>query len=292
MLLSMTGYGQGSAETEAFSVDVEIRSVNNRFCEVSVSLPRDLNHLEQGLRKEAKKKLLRGKISVRVTTEKKSGGRIALKVDEEATKGYAEVLRKLHEVSGFDHGPSIGHLLSFNDIFVSEDKEDPEHLAAAVKDAMSKAIANISSMRREEGIALEKDLEERLAGIAKEMEFVKSRAPERVSELAQKLKDRLSEMIEEGKLDEDRIGVEIAILADKLDVNEEVVRLDSHMDMFSKAIGGKETEIGRKMNFVVQEMNREINTIGSKANDADIAHSAVKMKEELEKIREQVANVL
>lgn len=288
----MTGYGRGSSETDGFSVNVEIRSVNNRFCEVSVHMPRDLNHLEGKIRQLAKSKLKRGKIGVRITTEKKSGNSIKLKIDQGAAKEYATLLEELKKVTGLEQGPSLGHLLSFNDIFVSEDKEDPELLSGALFDALENAISHITEMREKEGSALADDLRQRLADINSEMGLVKSRAPERVAEHGEKLKTRLAELVDEGKLDEDRINMEIAVMADKLDVTEEVVRLDSHLQLFGDALGGTENEVGRKLNFVVQEMNREINTIGSKANDAEIAHSAVKMKEELEKIREQVQNIL
>ncbi|MEM1270320.1 MAG: YicC/YloC family endoribonuclease [Bacteroidota bacterium] len=288
---SMTGFGRGEAVNGRTRATVEIRSVNNRYCEVSVYQPRDLAEHEGTIVRLVKDRLQRGKVQVRISTEAAQSGSAAAHVDAEAVLAIKATLDAVREAAGIDLPVSLPELMAYQDRFILEESMDEEPAWPAVQDALHAALDAIVSMRHTEGEILKADLAERLSAIETEAAAVETRAPERVEEGRQKLIDRLEELIADERVDEARLNVEIAVLADRLDITEELVRLASHIEVFRETMKTDEP-VGRKLNFLSQEMNREINTIGSKANDADIAHRAVTMKEELEKIREQVQNIV
>ncbi len=292
MIESMTGFGRGSAQVNAATVTVEMRSVNNRFCEVSTRLPRLLSPYEGEIQSMVKQGLSRGRISVQVQVEQASENALPVGVNEDAARAYGSLLEKLRAAAGIAEPVRLEHLLTFSDVFSAPEDSSSrlEEAWAATQAALGEAIEAIRAMRKQEGRALQADLLDRIGGLRNGLRRVEERAPERVAEARSRLKARLQEILDDERIAPERLEMEMAILADRLDVTEECVRLRSHLNVFEEGLRGSEP-VGRKLNFLVQEINREVNTIGSKANDAEIAHVAVEMKEELERIREQVQNI-
>ncbi len=292
MIDSMTGFGRGEATVDHASATVELRSVNNRFCEVSVRLPRTLGERESQVQARIKKHFSRGRISVQVQVETSLEDVLPIRVNPEGVHAYVSLLNQLRETAGITAPVRLEHLLNYSDIFTTA--EPPEHEAEtmwkAVEQALDQGIDELRRMRRQEGSALLADLEQRIDAIGRLLHRVEERAPNRVEEARDRLAQRLREILEDERVDRDRLELEIALVADRLDITEECVRLRSHLEMFRQALNSENPE-GRKLNFISQEINREVNTIGAKANDSEIAHTAVEMKDELEKIREQVQNV-
>lgn len=292
MIASMTGYGRGEAEVAGYEAVVELKSVNSRYCEISLRSPKSLNEHEGEIQRIIKTAFSRGRISAFITVTDPVPDSIGLKVDKRAAAAYRSLLDKLRVAAGIEEPVRLEHLQKYNEIFQAEDpiEENAEAIWEATQNALDAACKGMQTMRLQEGDALQIELSERLVGIETRLREAERQAPERVASSGQRLRDRLAEIIEEGRIDKERIEFEMAMLADKLDVREECVRLDSHLKLFREAISSGEP-VGRKLNFLSQEMNREINTIGSKSNDAEMAHLVVGMKEELEKIKEQVENV-
>jgi uncharacterized protein (TIGR00255 family) len=289
----MTGFGQGSATGEGYEATVEIRTVNSRFCEVSIRGPRELNAREAQIQREIKSTISRGRVTVNVQLDRTTIGDIGLTVNEDAVLGYRKLIEQVGRTAAIaDERITLDHLLKFQDIFVSEKQaaEDPEVLWAPVSAALLDSLDALKAMRLAEGAALSKELKERARSISERLALVREMAPSRIPAARVRVRERLDEIIQEGRLDADRLEQEMAFLADKLDITEECVRLDAHMIAFQEALDSSEP-VGRKLNFLAQEINREVNTIGSKANDADIALVVVGMKEDLEKIREQIENI-
>lgn len=292
MVASMTGFGRGSAESDGTSIWVELRSVNNRFLEISTRLPRLLSDRESDIQARIKHAFSRGRVSVQIQLGEQAADDPGLHVNAEAARAYKALLDSLRNVTGIQEPVGLQHLLTFSDVFTTEEADESraDRLWLAVQTALDAAIADLHRMRQDEGRALKSDLEGRLTAISALLETVETRAPARISDARTRLYDRLAELLGDDRLNRDRLELELVLYADKLDVTEECVRLRSHLNLFQEALDAEEAT-GRRLNFLVQEMNREINTIGSKANDAAVAHHAVSMKEELEKIREQVQNV-
>jgi uncharacterized protein (TIGR00255 family) len=292
MIASMTGFGRGSARTEDIALTVELRSVNSRYCEISARIPRQLAAFESSIQNLVKQSLTRGRINIQFQLESTEAKGLSVKVHAETVKAYMVLLNKLKQESGIEEPVSLAHLLSFPDVVASiEDATEPtDTLWNAVETAMLQALENLKEMRLQEGEALRYDLETRVSLIERGLDLVEQRAPERVTEARSRLIERLQEIFDDDRVDRDRVELEITLLADRLDVTEECVRLRSHLQLFREALASKEP-VGRKLNFITQEINREINTIGSKSNDSRVAHLVVDMKEELEKIREQIQNI-
>lgn len=288
----MTGFGRGTAQVGQTTATVEMRSVNSRYCEVSVRLPRTLAEHEGDVQNTVRQALERGRINVQVQVEQAAEDRLPIQVDREAARAYAALLNELRQAAGIEEPVRIEHLLNYSDIFTTDDAPEDRkaEMWCAAQAALQEAIESIRSMRQQEGRALQSDLEARIDAIERLLLSVEERAPQRVVEARERLSRRLEELLADDRLDRDRLEFEIAVLADRLDVTEECVRLRSHLQLFRDALHSEAAE-GRKLNFITQEINREVNTIGAKANDAAIARLAVEMKDELEKIREQVQNV-
>lgn len=292
MIASMTGFGRGEAEIKGFTVTIEMRSVNSRYCEVSIRTPKSLTERENDITRYVKETFSRGRISLQIQVEEPAAGKLEIQVDTEAVEAYARLLEDVRSAAGVQTPVGLDHILKFSEIFVPvEPPEDAPDIAwDATQDALREACDDLKRMRREEGKALHAELAERLEGITSRLEEIERLAPIRVPSAQDRMRERLAEILDEDRIDNDRIEFEMAMLADKLDVREECVRLKSHVNLFRQAISSGEP-VGRKLNFLSQEMNREINTIGSKSNDADMSHLVVDMKEELEKIKEQIENV-
>jgi len=293
MIHSMTGFGRGSASRAGATATVEIKSVNKRHHDVSVRMPGNLAEKESAIQTALRDAFERGQFTVYIDVESNLDTTVPYRVDPEATATYANLLRDLRSAAGIDAEITLDDLLRFDGVLTEERPDDDELLDeawAAVEAATEEAIEALATMRAQEGEALRDDLENRLRAIEKDLQAVEDRAPERVREHQQRLRDRLAEIMDDERIDNDRIETEIAVLADKLDISEECVRLRSHIDMFRESLADDEPS-GRKLKFITQEIHREVNTIGAKANDPSISGCGVRMKEEVEKIREQVRNV-
>ena len=291
MIYSMTGFGRGTASAEGADVTVEVRSLNGRYAEVTVRAPRSLAEHETEVQSRVKDALDRGKIGVNVQVQR-AAQTAPLRVDATAATAYRRLLDEVREATGVTEPVSLEHVLRFPDVLVAvETADETEGVWEATQAALADALDAHLAMRRQEGQALEADLRARLDGIESELDAVEAEAPARIDAARTAMHERIADLLGDERLDRDRLELEIALLADKLDVNEECVRLRSHLALFRDALASDEP-VGRRLNFLAQEFNREINTIASKANDPGIAHRAVTMKEELEKIREQVQNVV
>ena len=290
---SMTGFGRGSATVGPTEATVELRSVNNRYCEVSVRLPGRLNAFESRIQSTLKDAFARGRFQVQVQVARNAAdAALPVSVNTDVARAYGRLLDELRTAASLDAPVTVADLLTFSDVFQRDEEPDAatEDTWAAIRAALDEAMAAIQSMRATEGETMAHDLTHRLDMIETKLRAVETHAPERVTAARTRLHERLAELLDDERLDRDRLEVEIAILADKLDITEEIVRLQSHLDVFRQTMASNQPA-GRKLNFLTQEMNREINTIGSKANDTVVSHLAVEMKEALEQIREQVQNV-
>ncbi len=288
----MTGFGRGQAQVGHSTAIVELRSVNSRYCEVSVRLPRSLSEYESDVQTRIKQAFSRGRISTQIQVETVAEDIIAIEIDPDAIHAYTGLLNRVRAAAGIADPIRLEHLLNYSDIFTTREApaDAAEEMWSATTEALDEAIRQLRRMRRQEGSALLADLETRIRAIATQLDEVEQRAPNRIEEARVRLRGRLQELLDDERVDRDRLETEIAVLADRLDVTEECVRLRSHLELFRQSLNSEGAE-GRKLNFISQEINREVNTIGSKANDAEIAHVAVQMKDELEKIREQVQNI-
>lgn len=292
MIASMTGFGRGESEVEGYTATVELRSVNSRYCEIGTRLPRALGDRDADIQRIVKETFSRGRISLSVQVTEPVSSSTKLKLDHQVAAAYHQLIEELRSVTGIQEETKLEHFLRFPDLF-TEAEADPsgeDQLWEATKNALRLACQAMQKMRRQEGDALKNELNQRLDGIEGKLDRIERLAPERVPAVQERLRERLAEILDDGRIDPDRLEFEMAMLADKLDVREECVRMHSHLVLFREALTLDEP-VGRKLNFLSQEMNREINTIGSKSNDAEMSHLVVGLKEELEKIREQVENV-
>ena len=292
MVASMTGFGRGRAESNNVILTIELRSVNSKYCEVSTRIPRQLAEYESRIQNLVKQGVTRGRVNVQLLLEFSKEEGLPVQLHAETVQGYLNVLNQLKEIAGVKEPITLSHLLSFSDLMTSveEATEATDELWLAVESATLVALEQLKTMRFQEGKALQNDLEQRLDLIEDGLTAVEQRAPDRVSESRTRLQERLQEVLNDDRIDKDRLELEITLLADRLDVTEECVRLRSHLQLFRDALRDDQP-VGRKLNFITQEINREINTIGSKANDTRMGHLVVDMKEELEKIREQIQNI-
>ena len=292
MLRSMTGFGRGSARVRDAEATVEIRTVNGRHADVSVRGLADLADHEPAVQSVVRQAIDRGNATVHVTVTRAGGPAAALRVDAAAARAYGDLLRRAADAAGLDRGAvTLADLLRSPDVLVPAPAADDGSAWEAVEVALDAALFALFAMRRVEGDALGEDLTARCDALDAAVALVEARAPARVEAARQRLADRLDEWVESDALDAGRLEAEVALLADKLDVTEETVRLRSHLGQFREALNA-EDPVGRRLNFLAQEIGREVNTIGSKANDAEITTIVIAMKEELEKIREQVQNVV
>lgn len=289
--MSMTGYGSGTANANGISATVEIRSVNNRFCEVSSRLPKSLQMREQEIKELVRTRANRGKINLTVSVEKATNQAPPIKVDIGLAKTYTKLLNDLRNEVGLTSEVSLETLLTFSDILTVPDETIEDGIEwAVVQQALEEALAQLHAMRKNEGTVISHDLRMRIDLITQHLIHIEQLSAQRVPQERERLRTRVAELVGNVKIDPMRLELEIALLADKLDITEECVRFRSHVDYCLHILEETESS-GRKLNFLLQEMNREANTIGSKCNDAEIAHHVVAIKDELERIREQIQNI-
>lgn len=292
MIISMTGFGRGEATGEGIVATVEMRSVNNRFLEVSTKMPKEFSSRENDVREILRKTLSRGKVSVSVNFSRAIGEEATFTVDDELVVRYKDALNQIRKAAKIKEAANLTHLLAFKDELIRRgvDADQEEAGWKVIEEAVKKAAQNLLDMRNGEGRELAKDMRKRVSSIDGMLGQIEKFTKEQVPEERKRLRERIARLFENDEIDEQRLEMEIVILADKLDVTEECVRYRSHSKFFVEVINDREPA-GRRLNFLLQEMHREINTIGSKSNDSRIAHLVVKAKEELEKIREQVQNI-
>jgi uncharacterized protein (TIGR00255 family) len=294
MIRSMTGYGEAEVDTEAGVLRAEIRTVNHRFFSLNVRNPAALDRYEPQIRDWLRGWISRGHINLTYRIESGEDGDSgpALTLDVERARRYLRIFEDLKARFDLPGEITLEMLARQPDLVVREQVETLTMDPGAVQDVTERAAAAVVAMREAEGRSLEADLEERLGAIADEVARIVERAPHRLAREHERLRRSVAQLIEGVKVDEDRLAREIALLADRWEISEEVVRLDSHIEHFRHMAREEASEpVGKRLGFLVQEMHREANTIGSKANDAEIEHGVVAIKNEIERLREQVENV-
>ncbi len=291
MIISMTGYGKGSHIEKGFEIDVEAKSLNHRFLDLFLKLPRSVENREHKIREIIKKHLVRGRLSLSVCLHKIDEEAVNMQLNDGVVRSYSKLLAELAEKMGVSEKPTLTHILTLPDIFIEHDDENYQEDAwRCIEIAVEKSLIALNEMRKREGVEIEKDLRCRVQLIDKLVEQIEEKTRGRSQSEFTKLYERVHSMVGTGELDPSRLELEVALLADRVDVTEECTRLKSHDLIFNESLASAESA-GRKLNFLLQEMNREANTIGAKCNDADISHLVVQIKEEIEKLREQVQNV-
>lgn len=292
MIRSMTGYGRAEAQTGSGRFTVEMRSVNHRFGEVLVRLPRDLAPLEDRVRAMVQARVLRGRVEVTVMREDRAARTKTVRADVDLASAYAKALKDLAGALRIRQGMTLAQVTALPDVIrVEETKEDLDALWPQVAPALEKATADLVEMREAEGRRLAEDLETRLLRVEVLAQAVEARSRGAVGEFVTRLRERIAALLGEVPVDENRLAAEVAIFAERSDVSEEVTRLRSHVAQFREDLRDSEGAVGRRLEFVLQEMGREVNTTGAKANDLEITRAVIAMKGELESMREQIQNV-
>ncbi len=288
MIKSMTGYGRGSFLAGGDTYSVELRSLNHRYLDIKLRSPEHLNPLENKVREFLKKRLARGACTLSIYTEASESG--ALRLNIAAAQSYMEAAKKLKDETGVEGEVDLSMLLKLRDIFTG-DPETPEaeQTWEALAVALNQALDQVDDWRAREGAALDADLKKKLKTVEGLVDSVSKRAPEVLKAYRERLEAEMLRVLEK-KADPERILTEAAIFAERIDIDEELVRTRSHIEMFGKYLAMDEP-VGKRLDFLCQEIFREINTMASKSNDADMKHLAVEMKGELERIREQVQNI-
>ena len=290
-LLSMTGYGSAKGSVEGQEITVELKSVNNRYLDCSVRLPRNFLFAEDTVKQAVSAGVSRGKVDVFVSAQASQDSGTVVSVNEELARGYRDAVARIAETLGLESGLNAFSLARFPDVLTVERRElDKDKAAAALSEITAKAVEEFNAMREREGERLRRDMLGKLETIEGLVSVVEERSPQTVKEYRERLEARLRDILADRSLDEQRIITEAAIFADRTAVDEETVRLRSHIAQFRTMLE-EGSPIGRKMDFLVQEFNRESNTIGSKCSDASLAKVVVDLKSEIEKIREQLQNV-
>ncbi len=291
MVRSMTGFGRYTEVVDGRNIIVEIKSVNHRYFEFSSRVSRGYGFLDEKLKSYLQTKIARGKVDVYVSVETLDDGEVQVLINHDLADAYVKALKELAARYDIQDDISVNTLSRYSDVFsVHKAPEDEEKVWNAVKVVLDQAYASFMTMRETEGKKLEEDILSRAKSILAIVEKIEERSPQTLKEYRERLLARLQEMLGDVKIDEQRVLTEAAIFADKIAIAEETVRLRSHFDQMKAMVSSGEA-VGRKLDFLVQEMNREANTIGSKATDSQIAHMVVDIKAEIEKIREQIQNI-
>lgn len=291
MIRSMTGFGKAAREHLGDSVTVELSAVNHRFLDVSLRLPGEWLGVDLALREALRERVSRGKLNVSISRKRADGSAQRLRLDRGLAQQYIERARELAHLLGSDEPIRLDTIARFEDIFVAEDEsQDLDALRAFLVALLNDALDSLDTMRANEGRALSKDLLDRLGAIRANVATIEARLPQ-INELyTERLRIRIRELAQGVDISPDRLAIEVALASERGDVTEETVRLKSHLDHAEELIGGKEPA-GRKLNFLLQEMQREANTLGSKVRDTEVVRQTLDIKSELERIREQIQNI-
>jgi uncharacterized protein (TIGR00255 family) len=290
-IFSMTGYGKGEHNDGKRSITAEIKTINNRYCDINIKTPKHLRFFEDNIRKILKNSVQRGRIDVYINIDYISESDTVIVPNLSLAKQYKDAIDKIKIELGMNSNPSIDTIIRFQDVLIAkEDDPDDDELRICLENAMKDAVKNLLNMRETEGIQLKADISISMVKTLELMEVISEGSDTIVDDYKNKFENRIKELLGSYELDENRLYNEIVIYADKSDINEEIVRFKSHMSQLSDALdnGGP---IGRKLDFIIQEANREINTIGSKIGNLDIIQAVIEIKNLLEKIREQIQNI-
>ena len=292
MIKSMTGFGRCEAADEKRKFTVEMKGVNHRYLDANIRMPKKLNFFESAIRSLLKESVHRGKVDIFITYEDFSESQVSLKYNETLAAEYLEKFKMMEEKFSLENDIRVSTLSRYPEVLTMEEKmDDEEELWKGLKKALDGAIAQFVQTRTVEGENLKKDLIAKLDGMLELVRQIEERAPKIIAEYREKLEGKVKELLEDTQIDEGRIASEIVIFADKICTDEEVVRLRSHVEHMKSTLQSDDSGIGRKLDFIAQEMNREANTILSKANDLETSNIGIELKTEIEKVREQIQNI-
>ncbi|MDO5132812.1 MAG: YicC/YloC family endoribonuclease [Eubacteriales bacterium] len=291
MIRSMTGYGRSEYAGESCRITIEIKSVNNRYLDINIKMPRQLNQLEAQIRAELKNFMLRGKVDVFISYEDLTESNMAVKYNDRIAKEYWKYLQQMAEEFGIENDVRVSSLSRFPDVFsMEEEPVDPEGIWENLRAVLREAAGRFEEARIREGEFLKNDLIKKLDEMSGHVDFIMEKAPALVESYRLSLREKVAELLEASSIDESRIVQEVTLYADKVCVDEELVRLKSHIEATRQELE-RPGSIGRKLDFIAQEMNRESNTILSKSDDREVSDHAIELKTSVEKIREQVQNI-
>ena len=290
MIKSMTGYGKSNMSKNLREYQVEIKSVNHRYLDVSIKMPRSLSYLEEEIKKAVSAKLTRGKVDVFITFNNNSLEGRDIKINTEIARMYIKELRDLAESEGIVADIPVTEISKLPDVLTIQNNQDDETIKNELLEVTNQAIENLVGMRKIEGEKIAQDLFTRIQDINGKVKKISSLSTGLIEDYVVKLNTRIKELLQDQEIDEARLAQEVVIYADKCSIEEEVTRLNSHIYQFRELLNSNEA-VGKKLDFMIQEMNRETNTIGSKANNLEITNEVINMKTQLENIREQVQNI-
>lgn len=291
MIKSMTGFGRSESVTKERKIVIEMKSVNHRYCDINIKMPRKLNYFETAIRSHLKKYIGRGKVDIFVTYEDYTENNVCVKYNREIAAEYVGYLGEIADTFGLKSDLSAVSLSHFPEVLTLEEQpEDEEALWKELEEVLDDAASKFVESRTKEGSALKEDLICKLGCMADMVDYIENASPSLIDDYRTRLEAKVKELLEGAAIDEGRIAAEVAIYADKICVDEETVRLRSHIEN-TKAILKEGGNVGRKLDFIAQEMNREANTILSKANSLDVSNKAIDLKTEIEKVREQIQNI-
>ncbi len=291
MIKSMTGFGRCEIQKDSRKFTVELKSVNHRYLDVNIRMPKKLNFFETAIRSLLKSYANRGKVDIFITYEDLSQAQVSVKYNAALAGEYLKYLKQMEEEFGLENDVRVSTLSRYPEVFTMEEQsEDEEELWNGLKEALEGAFTQFVETRQTEGENLKKDILSKLDLLSEQIGFIEERSPQIVAEYRAKLEDKMKELLADSQIEEGRIAAEVILFADKICTDEEVVRLKSHISHMRNTLE-EQDEIGRKLDFIAQEMNREANTILSKANDIEVSDRAISLKTEIEKIREQIQNI-
>lgn len=292
MVRSMTGFGRGNCNENGKEFTVEIKSVNHRYIDFYIKLPRQIAYLEERVREVVSKSIFRGKVDIFISFEDRSEDSKNVMLDEALAGAYIQAVESLKDKYGLKDDISVSLVSKFPDVLrIEKTEDDEEQLWSILNKALEAAVESLVQMREKEGNELRMSLLQKADYMENIISQITNRSPEVVIEYKQKLENRIKELLNQQTVDENRIAMEVAIFADRCSIDEELVRLGSHLLQLRDILSIKKQPVGRKLDFLVQEINREINTIGSKSNDIIITKNVLELKSETEKIREQIQNI-
>lgn len=291
MIKSMTGFGRCEVLKDSRKFTVELKSVNHRYLDVNIRMPKKLNFFETSIRTLLKSYADRGKVDIFITYEDLSQSQVSVKYNAALAAEYLKYLNQMAEEFSLDNDVRVSTLSRYPEVFTMEEcSEDEDELWNGLKEALEGAFSQFVEMRTKEGERLKEDILLKLDLLSEQIRFIEERSPQIIAEYRTKLEEKMRELLEDTQIDDNRIAAEVILFADKICTDEEVVRLKSHIQHMKESLE-ESNGIGRKLDFIAQEMNREANTILSKANDLDISNRAISLKTEIEKIREQIQNI-
>ena len=291
MLKSMTGFGRFESETPERKISVEMKAVNHRYCEISLKMPKKLNFFESAIRNLLKNYISRGKVDIFIIYEDFTEGKELVKYNEDLAKSYFDLIKKMGSQFEIDSNISASQLARFPDVFTIEEQQiDENEMWSFIENAIKNAAENFVKTRIDEGEHLKKDLIAKLDGMISMIDFIEERSPQVVDEYRNRLYAKVEELLGNTNMDQGILATEITVFADKICVDEETVRLRAHINNMKNTLNEAEN-VGRKLDFIAQEMNREANTILSKSSDLDITNTAINLKTDIEKVREQIQNI-